>query len=136
VQPIWDFSVAETARYEVTDYRDCVVSERGHHLVSCSLKVGTEVAFIKVRKTGPDPRIEVRPYAEAEPVLERDVPLEYWLENTTKWICLLLREFSAPPPEIRELVIDPDRLALAFGSSEAAPHPLRLDQPSAANRSS
>jgi hypothetical protein len=31
IQPIWDFSDAEGAYYEVTEFGDCFVSERGHY---------------------------------------------------------------------------------------------------------
>jgi hypothetical protein len=122
IQPIWDFSDAESAYYEVTEFRDCVVSERGHYVASGQLKADAEVAFIRVRKTGPEPSIEVRPCAEAEPVLDGSVPLEYWLENVTTWIALLLREFADPAPEVTELGIDPDRLAVAVGRLPDSAH--------------
>ena len=120
VHPIWD--IPTYAHYEVTDQRDCVLSERGSRAQICHLKVDAEVAFIKVRKTGPDPQIEVQPYAEAEPSLEQRVWLQTWLRDIKTAAFLLLTEFSTPPDELDEVGIAWDRLTLEVGEFRFPPH--------------
>lgn len=120
VQPIWD--IPESASYKVSDARDCEIAKLGSYVTMAPLKVNTEVAFIRVRKTGPNPHIDVEPLAIAQPGLESGVWLRDWLDLTKAAVFSVLLAFAYPPYELRELPIDWSSFSIDVGGSHFPPH--------------
>jgi hypothetical protein len=108
VEPVW--AVPVTTEIEVTEERNCVVPTRDNPGKRQPLKVDTELAFVRARKLGPNPEIDVIPHLTAEPMIEGRVFLREWLKLAIGWSHMLLSEFSEPPPEITGLGIDAARL--------------------------
>lgn len=108
VEPVWAIPIA--TEIEVTHERDCVVPTRDNNAKRQALQIDTELAFVRARKTGPNPYIEVIPHLTAEPMIEGRALLREWLKIAIWWTHRLLSEFSEPPPEITRVGIDPERL--------------------------
>lgn len=119
IQPILD--IPDSARYEITNVRDCTISKIGSYVTMAPLKVDTEVAFIRARKTGPNPQIDVEPFAIAQPALER-VWLRDWLDLTEAAVFAVLVEFSTPPEELGELGIDWETFSIDLGNFHFPPN--------------
>lgn len=64
------------------------------------LEVDAELAFIRVRKTGPEPQLRVNTRCTALPSLENRIEVKEWVTQTGILIALLLNEFTEPPEEI------------------------------------
>jgi hypothetical protein len=111
IQPVLD--TPEFARYQVTHVEDCVLSNLPAVAERAPLEVDAEIALIKVRRTGPNPHIEVEPQVIAQPALEHNVWLKEWLDKTCRFTFLLLYEFCGPPSELLTIGIDLDRLDLS-----------------------
>lgn len=107
-QPTWALPI-HTA-IEVTHTRDCVVPSRDNSGKRKALKVDTELVFVRARKTGPNPHIEVIPHLAAEPAIEEHLLIREWLRITIFWAQRLLYEFSEMPPDIESVGIDLDAL--------------------------
>ena len=104
-QPVWDHTVL--LGLQVTD--SCDISNiRVSPLIrgARELRVGAELAFIRVRKTGPHPCLEVATERKGIPSIPPGVSLDEWVTQTGVQIGLLLREFSAPPDEVQEAIRD------------------------------
>ncbi len=106
VQPVW--AVPITTEMEITYQRDCVVPSGENRATRKPLEIGTELAFIRARKTGPDPHVEVKPLLTAEPSFKHLVLMREWLKTSVWWIQQLLYEFSDTPDDISALGIDID----------------------------
>jgi hypothetical protein len=72
------------------------------------MEVGAELAFVRVRKVGPTPRLEVRTHIAAEPSFVGLVRLRDWLRESRQWTAAFLTQFSDPPPGLHEIGIDWD----------------------------
>jgi hypothetical protein len=70
------------------------------------LRVGAELALIRVRRTGPSPRLKVATKREGVPSVPPGVSLDEWVTQTGVQIGLLLREFSEPPDEVQEAILE------------------------------
>ncbi len=104
VQPIWAFPMA--SEVEVVDQQDCVLSQNENLATRKPMNVGAELAFVRVRKTGPEPRLKVKLHIVAEPSFVGLVRLRDWLREARQWTGAFLAEFSEPPPEIHTIGID------------------------------
>jgi hypothetical protein len=110
IQPVLD--VPEFASYNITEFQDCVLSKLPVYAERVPLQIDTEMAFIRVRKTGPNPHIEVEPDVVAQPAVNERVWLRDWLDLTLRYVFLLLQDFSGPPDELMTVGIDWGRLNL------------------------
>lgn len=119
IQPIFD--LPEFAEYEIANQWDCVVTTRAGTSQRQPLQVDTEVGFIKVRKTGPNPRIQVYPNVMAQPALEQNIWLRSWVYSAMTWVAGVLSDFSEPPSEINEIGIDWDRFRSGMAAHSAEP---------------
>ena len=94
--------------FQVTKMRDCILSPDPRRRVGRTkpLEVGTEIGLLRVRKTGPDPQVEVQPSLFAQPAVNDRVPVDTWLAVTRNETAALLYEFAPPPlsslAELRE----------------------------------
>jgi hypothetical protein len=93
---------------EVVDIHDCVLSANENPGTRKPMEVGAELAFVRVRKVGAQPRLEVRTHIAAEPSFVGLVRLRDWLTESRQWTAAFLAQFSDPPPEIYAIGIDWD----------------------------
>jgi hypothetical protein len=101
IQPVWEQPTR--VDIEVTDARDCTISNLGFRRNTKPLQVGTELAFIRTRKTGDNPDIDVKLNVAAMPSLNNRISIRDWLTACGGLIFNLLREFSEQPPGINEI---------------------------------
>jgi hypothetical protein len=89
------------ASYEILGTRDCVVTRipTGFYVAN-QLHAGAKLAPIYVRKTGPDPDVEVKGQMAAQPALPQGVLLGEWVEVTQRLVAAMLSELSDPPTEL------------------------------------
>lgn len=66
------------------------------------LKVGAEIARVYVRKTGPDPRVEMQGQFGATVHLDNRTAAEVFLTVTDQWTYEVLSRFSAQPPDLAD----------------------------------
>jgi hypothetical protein len=112
VQPVW--AVPMTADIEVTYERDCIVRERDTIAKRKVLEVDTELGFVRARKTGPQPHIEVVPHLTSEPSFKDRRLVKEWLRVALWWTQWLLYEFSEPPDKIGAVGIDLTQLRTLY----------------------
>lgn len=91
----------QSATYHFQEVRDCLVTRvaAGFTLWD-TLKVGTQLAPIYVRKTGPNPDVKVQGHLAIQPGLPQGVLLGEWLVKNGELMARLLRELSDPPLEL------------------------------------
>lgn len=111
-EPVWALPIRTAI--EITHTRDCVVPSRDNAGKRKALKVDAELVFVRARKTGPNPNIEVIPHLAAEPAIQEHLLLREWLRVTIFWTDKLLREFSEMPPQIERIGIDIDALRAIY----------------------
>jgi hypothetical protein len=68
------------------------------------LVVGSDLCRAYVRKTVPEPKLDIGIELNMEPTLD-GIQIGEWLDETTRHIRSLLLEFAQPPPEINSLGI-------------------------------
>lgn len=103
IAPVWAFPTY--AKTEITQVRDCV--PKLPHSVrrrAGPLQLDTEIAFVRVRKTGPNPGLEMKMNVAAEPALEQQVAIRDWHRRCGIFIFRLLREFSDQPSGMDEII--------------------------------
>ncbi len=91
---------------EVTDARDCApppIPRRGFPRRAAVLKPDAELAFIRTRKTGPNPELDVKLDLTAEPCVHERIGVGEWVGRCGAYIARLLDELSEPPPNIAEI---------------------------------
>jgi hypothetical protein len=114
IQPLWSFP--SRVDIEVTDAQDCtLLRQEDWRRRANPLQAGTEVAFMRARKTGPDPRLDVQMQVASTPTIGNRISVEGWGDWTGVFIFSLLRQFSEQPASIHEL------------GAELAPLPPRED---------
>src|SRR5437016_5085368 len=96
----------DDAHIEVTNVRDCSSRRLGSLRRPGPVEPGKELAFIRTRKTGPNPAIEVNIRVTPEPCLDNGVGVTHWVNLCGALIWQLLGEFSKQPPEIVDLGAD------------------------------
>lgn len=117
LQPIW---VQPTrVDVEITRMQDCVVPSLGFPRRPTPLEVGEELTFIRARKRGTAPRLEVTPRVAGEPSIENRIGVRTWIVQCAVFTAVMLREFSEPPQE----VIERSDLWTWFASHAAASRP-------------
>jgi hypothetical protein len=117
LQPIW----VQPTRIdiEITRMQDCWVPQLGFRRHADPLEVGTEITFIRARKRGREPHLEVDLRVAAEPSIEQRIGGKEWIRKCAAFTASLLREFSAPPDE---LVARPELFIWLQGPLPAAGH--------------
>ena len=93
--------VPQSSTYFVHDPTDCTITRIPESFVLWEpLQVGTKLAPIYVKKTGPDPNVKVGGNLAIQPGLPQGVVLGEWLEVTDALISRLLKSLSDPPTEL------------------------------------
>lgn len=108
IQPVWAIPI--TTDIEVIHQRDCVLTRGQTTGKRKTLQVDAELGFVRARKTGPEPHIEVTPHLTAEPAFNEYTLLREWLKISVGWIQLLLYEFSELPDDMAGIGVDPSQL--------------------------
>lgn len=105
LQPV----VAVPERIEFTDVEpaDCIVRRVSTKGFQGTLEPGAELARIYVKKTGPNPRIDLQPHFSFVPAIHARLTLVDFLQRTTNATNLLLREFAEPPKSAEALLGGP-----------------------------
>jgi hypothetical protein len=100
IEPVW----IHTTKLEITitDRRDCINPRARSWTPGQLLESGAEVAFIRVRKTGSQPRLGVQTRLTGVPAILPRIGLIEWFEQTGLQIGVLLGEFSEAPDEVAE----------------------------------
>jgi hypothetical protein len=118
LQPIWIDPA--TIRIHVSDERDCIIHGLGpERWRKKPLEIDTELAYLRARKTGPKPQAKVDISVTAEPSVGKRVTLQEWGTHTAAFLIVVLTEFSDPPQELIESLIDVRRLATTARALEA-----------------
>jgi hypothetical protein len=94
IQPI--VGTPEAAYFKAVAQHDCLVRRVRRRALRRALKVGTEVGWIFVKRTGPNPQIEMEGEIPVYPAINERLRLEKWLEVTMGITFKLLREFGEP----------------------------------------
>jgi hypothetical protein len=89
----------ETGFYDVSTAVDCIV-RRVKVLPSVELHVGTEIARVYARRTGPNPDIEMKGYMAGTVGVQHGKPVQDFLNETRRYVGGLLAKFSDPPPDL------------------------------------
>jgi hypothetical protein len=117
IQPVQP--APETAGYRLIQQTDCVATRLGPRRARrVTLKPGTELARVYVRKTGPNPEIDVEPHFTLDPAINERLTFQDWAVHTMKITSLLLREFAKPPESVHTMLAgtahgpNPDFLSL------------------------
>jgi hypothetical protein len=103
IQPI--LGTPDAAYYEVTNAADCIVRGIQPRALRKSLKVGSEVGRFYVKKTGPNPRLQVQGNVPVAPAINDRIHLDKWMELTMQVTFNILR-LCAPPSANARAILD------------------------------
>lgn len=102
IQPVWDVTTVLGMRIsDLYDAADPRVRRfiRGPR----QLQIGAELALIRVRKTGPQPRVSLTTAWTGVPAVTPGVSLTEWVDQTGRQIGILLGEFSEAPEHVQRV---------------------------------
>jgi hypothetical protein len=90
--------------YEIKEARDCVVTRTPTRARRYILEVGAELARFPVRRTGPNPYLDVKYELATFPAINERISFENWLDQIMRVIGgLLLRFAPSPKDELAKL---------------------------------
>jgi hypothetical protein len=101
VEPIWVFPIH--LHITMMEAGDCSVPRLPPRGAARPVEPGREMAFIRARKTGPSPALNIEVDVTPEPCLDNHVSVTEWCRGTAVQIRDLLRDFSRWPPELADL---------------------------------
>ncbi|MGH2934891.1 MAG: hypothetical protein ACRDL2_10330 [Gaiellaceae bacterium] len=93
--------------YEIRDARDCEVTRKQRRTRRRILQIDAELAYFPVRRTGPNPELQVEYEIAAFPALSEHLSLEDWLNNVGAVVGSVLGKISDPPRELAALGLPP-----------------------------
>jgi hypothetical protein len=102
IQPIQ--AVPERAGFKIIEVTDCVITRLQPRTRRAALQPGTELVRFYVRKTGPEPDIDVEPHFALDPTINERFTFQEWGYGTMRYIARLLSEFAEPPQSVRTLL--------------------------------
>jgi hypothetical protein len=89
--------------HEIGQPTDCFITRLTMKTPREALKIGTELQRVYVKKTGPNPQLQMKTQLRALPALSESTLVEDWLHNALSFTVRLLREFSEPPDDVFKL---------------------------------
>lgn len=98
IQPVAGYPAG--GKLEVTYYRDCEIRRYGWADIRKMLEVGTEIAYLYVRKTGPNPEMHVHADLTVKPAIENRFWFNEWWNQTARNMELVLSEFAPKPDKL------------------------------------
>lgn len=93
--PLW--GVPTGAKFKIPVWTDCIVTDRRKSLSPGPLQVGAEVRTVRVRKTGPNPKMEVQADFTAHVAVGEGTPITRLFNAVQVSIADILTAFSPPP---------------------------------------
>jgi hypothetical protein len=109
VQPAW--AEPHEIHINISKEQDCIVSEwKMRRVRKVPLEAGAELAYLAARKTGPDPKIQVKLKVVAEPCIGNHFTFKQWATATAARLSVILAQFADPPQKIIEPIADVERL--------------------------
>jgi hypothetical protein len=108
--------IPEINKFKVVECHDCIMTRPLIRAYRRPADIGTEIAFVRVRKTGPNPQVDVDCDIASHPAFHPRLWLHHWLDVTTAEINLLIAEFAEEPAEIEDLGLNIDGIRRAFGT--------------------
>jgi hypothetical protein len=120
IQPIW--IEPAVIGMHVEESRDCDIRNlRTNRWRKRPLEVGTELALIPARRTGPDPQVQMQVNVTAELSVGKRVTLEEWGARTAAVVGMVLADFSEPSQKIVEPLVNMRRLSGTIRGLEGRP---------------
>jgi hypothetical protein len=101
IEPLWAFPVG--LGIQITHMHDCVIPKLPLRGAGSAIEAGREMAFIRARKTGPEPHLDIDISVTPEPCLYNKLGVNGWVRHTGVLVRDLLREFSDWPPEMADI---------------------------------
>jgi hypothetical protein len=93
--------------YEATNLRQCVISRDVTRVRAVAVEKDAEICTIRVRKTGPEPRLDVQlevalqvALGDLAPVEQKHVTVQEWVEATTRLVSGMLIVLDSPPDDV------------------------------------
>lgn len=105
IQPMW--ALPEGATFAAGQSQDCIVRGLAKRAKRLPLEAHHELGILYVKKTGPDPDVELHGRVAVEPAVHPSVRLHAWLTQTAEYIHGLLRSFNEPPDDLVERIAIP-----------------------------
>jgi hypothetical protein len=103
IQPV--FPVPEGGSYRLlSEPHDCSITRVGPPIKRVTLKEGADLGRLYVRKTGPDPYVEVEPKFTLDPSINERLTVGDWARAANRITGLLLRELAEPPESVRVML--------------------------------
>jgi hypothetical protein len=103
LQPIAGYPAA--GQLQVSNYRDCEIRRHTTADIRQMLEVGTEIAYVYVKKRGPNPEMHVEANLTVKPAIEKRFWFNEWWEQTARNINRVLREFAPQPDKLLETLV-------------------------------
>ncbi|MGZ4386420.1 MAG: hypothetical protein ACXVZO_05790 [Gaiellaceae bacterium] len=105
LQPL--FGVPVSVRFQVAEAHDCLPRRFASPGRPKTLEIDGEITRIYVRRTGPDPYVELEGAISIQPFVDEFLFLSDWLPKAGDLIGNLLREFSEPPEGLLDAISPP-----------------------------
>jgi hypothetical protein len=102
IQPI--IAVPENATYTLGKPEDCVFRRLAAPKARFKLEPGAELARLYVKKTGPEPYIDVDPHFTIDPAINERLLVGEFLKRTMGFSRHLLLAFAKPPESVRAIL--------------------------------
>jgi hypothetical protein len=102
LQPIW--ALPEGGAFGPSAEQDCIVRRLSPRARRKALQNDAEIGVFYVKKTGPDPDIELHGYLSTEPALHPRLRVKDWLHKTRDVSRRLLLAFEQPPADLLERI--------------------------------
>lgn len=102
IQPV--VAVPENATYTLGEPEHCIFRRLVAPKARFKLEPGAELARIYVKKTGPEPYIDVNPHFTIDPAISERLVVGEFLELTGQVIRVLLRRFAKPPESVHAIL--------------------------------
>src|SRR5207302_5779466 len=83
---------------------DCIYGRMAKNAPRVILEPGAELGRIFVKKTGPDPHIDVQPHFIVDPSINARLTLEQFLLKTPEVVSRVLRAFAEPPASVEAII--------------------------------
>lgn len=100
LQPVWVYPTF--VGVEVWRMQDCIVTQKSWPRRKGPLSTDSELTFIRAKRRGDNPHLEVRVDIRTEPSIEQRLSVKSWIITCTALTSILLNEFSKPPDEAHD----------------------------------
>ncbi len=106
IQPI--YAIPDRAGYDIGEQTDCIYRRMRRRSARRVLKPGTELTRLYVKRTGPEPFIDVQPHFSMDPaVYDPRLTLQQFLVQTIRAVSEILRLFAPQPESAKRIISTP-----------------------------